>query len=603
MTKKHFIISSLKIIFYIAILFIAILTFKGTAKAGCVSMSIWSEGDSWGNWVPFWWCTDKDTYNPGESIYVTASGGYVPQASAWSCISLTAHVDNYPDTEGSDDIVTHGCLQWCCMGNSGGRYYTAPSSPGTHAMYFGGGVAGWWGQWRYAYTSINFSVVPPPPTVSLSANPTDIYGSGNSTLTWTTTNSPTSISSNFGAWPPAGGSRQVTPSAGANYYWVTVSNAAGVPASDSTYVYVHPGNFSLNSITRTCENEISKNILSWGQSLGANKYNIYRDGGYIGCVGSGCALPLSTTYKDDTVTYNSTYTYQVYAANAPGYTTPSNAVTSQPAYYCKKPHVTISANPINITLGGKSTLTWSATNVSHVDITNTGYAYNGGITSFSNQTREVQPTQTTTYLITGSNPCVTAGYCTAATMSTRVYVGTGKAELGGDVYSGNIINDNSGKFQFDPKSVLAAKASIDVPGSPGVTWQIPNYDFILWGLTQEKMKKTRDELIKGRDSVNFHQFSGVWCLDSGNKDNPSACIGQGDGVWYVNGDLRLKDVTFSGRGTIIVSGMLYINGDIKYVDDSTNNSLGFIVDKDIDISKDIYLIEGAFFSFGTIYFR
>jgi hypothetical protein len=102
-------------------------------------------------------------------------------------------------------------------------YSNAPGSP-TQVSTSGTGV----------------NIAPPPPTCTLSANPTTINQGQSSTLSWTTANNPptASIDNGVGAVNTAGGNTNVSPTATTNYT-LTVQNAGGTAACSAT-VTVNP---------------------------------------------------------------------------------------------------------------------------------------------------------------------------------------------------------------------------------------------------------------------------------------------------------------------------------------------------------------------------
>jgi len=177
-------------------------------------------------------------------------------------------------------------------------------------------------------------------------------------------------------------------------------------------------------------------------------------------------------------------------------------------------------------------------------------------------------------------------------------------EGGGDVFSGKDLSDPSGKIRFDTKSVLSAKGTIDVPGSPPeLRWKIPSYDTVMWGINQQKVNAMIDKIKQSATTAAIgSSYEGNWVLDN-DGTNPGTPLGSGgtnypDGkVWIKRGDLTLGNVTFSGRGTIIVDGNLTINGSSGYLHD--NDFVGIIANN-ITITNNVNALVGAYYSNGNI---
>jgi calcineurin-like phosphoesterase family protein/Big-like domain-containing protein len=126
-------------------------------------------------------------------------------------------------------------------------------------------------------------------------------------------------------------------SGGASYRFVTTAGAtldsgsvACNPSATDTTPPSVPANLSATTVAQT---NISPGIvnLSWAAStdnVGVSGYAIYRDGSQVGTVGT------QTTYADQTVQPNTTYSYQVLATDAYGnqsaLSTPALSVTTPP---------------------------------------------------------------------------------------------------------------------------------------------------------------------------------------------------------------------------------------------------------------------------------
>ena len=368
------------------------------------------------------------------------------------------------------------------------------------------------------------------------------------------------------------------------------------PPGNAATVNVGPGNFSMNAGSATCDAQNPVNKISWGASQGVYYYNVYRNGDYFATV-----YAPTTSYDDYNISYGNSYTYQIKAVSAQGIGTWSSNTITLNAAYCNEPHVTILPSLSSILAGQSQTLAWTGTNVNRVDILNYGNVYSGGVGSPSG-TITVEPKETTTYTIKGYNP---SAYPPDEENAT-VYVGNLGMSGGGDIYSGNVLSDAGGKIQFDKRSVLSAKNNITVFDDAYYPWKIPDYNYILWEMTKNKMQKNRDNLVGSAANISSGSYSGVWYLDSDSTNpnvGPRNTSKYPDGkVWHVSGDLTLDNVTFVGKGTVIVDGKVNITGSVAYSNDGNQNtySVGIIANGNIDIEQNVDYVAGAYFTFATI---
>jgi len=216
------------------------------------------------------------------------------------------------------------------------------------------------------------------PTVSLTADPSNINEGSSTILTWNTTNA-TSAYINQGIGSVSlNGSRSVSPTV-TTTYTITASNNSG-DVSDSVTVSVS-GKPVINTFSANPSviNDDEDSMLSWNVS-DADSISIDHGVGDVGSTGSTYVQPTANT------------TYILTASNASGTTTSSVTVSVN-----NLPVVTISANPGEITEGSTAILNWTSTYANSLTI-------NQGIGSVgSSGSRSVQPTVTTTYTITASN--------------------------------------------------------------------------------------------------------------------------------------------------------------------------------------------------------
>lgn len=193
-----------------------------------------------------------------------------------------------------------------------------------------------------------------------------------------------------------------------------------------------------------------------------------------------------------------------------------------------------------------------------------------------------------------------------------VYLEIAKVTIKGDIYSGNYLN--LGGVYVEKGSVASAKNTVTVSGTE---YKIPSYDplhLVKWELAKQKMRSTIYRLIdeyKNPYTVPSKIIGTTFNLNpkSGFPNDLEFSSKPEGQVWYRDGNLTLKDVTFRGKGTIIVKGNLNIEGDISYSTDDPNASLGIIVIKtnydtgkggDIVISNTVNNLQGAYYTTGDI---
>ena len=271
--------------------------------------------------------------------------------------------------------------------------------------------------------SVTITVIPLP-TVSLSADPVTIIEGGSSTLSWNSTNADT-VSIDNGIGTDLNDSVSVEPTeitAGGLSTWFIgdgegltvfntwsngIDNGIGTVGLSGTQ-NVSPSATTTYTITATgAGGTVSENVtvtvlplptvssffaylpnLPFGYSTRlrwfcrhADTVSIDNGIGTVDDIGTVTVAPTETT------------TYTITATGAGGTATESVTITVLPL-----PTVSLSADPLSITAGGSSTLTWSSMNADTVSIDNgIGMVdHSGAIT--------VAPTETTTYTITAAGP-------------------------------------------------------------------------------------------------------------------------------------------------------------------------------------------------------
>ena len=184
----------------------------------------------------------------------------------------------------------------------------------------------------------------------------------------------------------------------ARTYLFTCYNAFGAK-NDNVTVDVSgafPGDFTLSSGAIQC-NSFG---LIWTASSGADGYKIFRNSGQI-------ATTTATTYTDNSVFENTSYSYYIQAYNGSG-TKNSNTIGPTTTPYCP-PTVNLkcdgSDGPLGVTSGDACNLTWTSTNTSGP----TPCTASGGWTGSkppSNLAGEVSPpiTSPTTFTLVCTGP-------------------------------------------------------------------------------------------------------------------------------------------------------------------------------------------------------
>ena len=205
-----------------------------------------------------------------------------------------------------------------------------------------------------SFTTPNCSP-PPPPTASISANPTAINLGQSSTLTWSSTNEPSCTISGIGGVAPSGGSLSVSPTV-TTIYTLNCSNFDGSnPVSASATVTVNqlPGDFTLSAGGGLACNSVP---LSWTASAGADTYKILRGSPRVDI--SRYQPYTALNFTDYSVSQNTDYQYQIEAYNDAGTNRSNEKSVTTPN--CP-PTLSFSGLPTSIYQGQSTTLTWSST--------------------------------------------------------------------------------------------------------------------------------------------------------------------------------------------------------------------------------------------------
>ena len=203
-------------------------------------------------------------------------------------------------------------------------------------------------------------VIPNPPDVSITVSPSPIYTRATSTISWSSTNNPTSCTAT-GAWSGAktasGSLNTGTMNSAGNYlYELQCSNQGGTSAKRSTTLVVSLPpkpvvNLSASPISVTIGGSSN---LTWSTTNTPLSCNASGDwSGAKAASGSVSTGGLGTIR---------TYNYTLDCNNDGGTGSASTSVTVSNGTSSNPPAVSITASPTTIATGAASTLTWSATN-------------------------------------------------------------------------------------------------------------------------------------------------------------------------------------------------------------------------------------------------
>lgn len=209
------------------------------------------------------------------------------------------------------------------------------------------------------------ATLPSAPVVSINANPISVRTGGNSNLTWTASNNPTSCTASGSGWAGSrGASGTVSTGAlntnGTYTYTLSCSNAGGTGTA-STSVSVSSGTTSsppaLNiSVSPTTIGAGSSATVSWSATNSPTSCTPSGNGpGWTSAARSGAG-----SYPTGAMNTPGTYTYSLVCSNAAG----SSGVKTATLTVSAVPVVTLNINPKTVTASSSATatLSWTATN-------------------------------------------------------------------------------------------------------------------------------------------------------------------------------------------------------------------------------------------------
>ncbi len=239
-----------------------------------------------------------------------------------------------------------------------------------------------------------------PTITSLAVNPASIYQGWSSDLTWSVRDATVcSINQGIGV-VDCHGSLTINPET-TTTYTLTAANGIGAVTSTVTLTVKPLTNPDIQTFTAspTTITLGESATLSWNVP-NATSCSINGGVGLVGCIGVKTVSPVMTT------------TYVLTATNRVGTTTGQVTVT---VIIPSPPTISaFTANPVSISPGGSSVLSWSVSNASTCTI-------NQGIGAVNcNGTRTVYPTSTATYILTAVNVAGTVTRQVTITVVTPV---------------------------------------------------------------------------------------------------------------------------------------------------------------------------------------
>jgi phospholipase C len=256
-----------------------------------------------------------------------------------------------------------------------------------------------------ATATVTVGQATPPPTVTITANPTSITSGASSLLTVTATNATgvtvTGTDGSSYTLAATGGTQTVAPTA-TTTYTATAKGTGGTITSTATVTVAAAAPTVTIAANPTSIASGASSVLTV-TATNATGVTV------TGTDGSSYTLPA--TGGTQTVAPTATTTYTATAKGTGGTVTSTATVTVAAA----APTVTLTANPTSIASGASSVLTVTATNATGVTVTGTdGSSYTlpaaGG-------TQTVTPTTTTTYTATATGATGTASATTNITVT------------------------------------------------------------------------------------------------------------------------------------------------------------------------------------------
>lgn len=466
-----------------------------------------------------------------------------------------------------------------------------------------------WGRWSApASNSITLVVNKPPPSVSLSASPNPITAGTCSTLYWAFYNA-TYVTSNFGIVrsyaTPSSESGTTTACPGSSTTYQMWAYGSGQQTTNYATVYVYPApsvslTASPNPITfGSCA------TLNWSYSNAtsvSSNFNVVRNWN-----------PPQSESGTVNACPNTTTTYNIQASS---YTGPGAAQSVTVTVVRPTLNVSPSAWNINLPQGSNASqlflVTTSLGNYPWTVSANQPWISfdktSGSTPSSFTATANVSSFPLGTY---NANITVLAPATSNSPVVIPVTINvTGISRIIGDIFAQGRISGLS----VDPRSVVVSQSGQIVVS--GTTYTIPNYNFataLNWSLAKVQMEQNVSRLKATKAAIYRPQGTDNVVIDGTAKPafnlNPDPAFGSDPfsnpnidpnspdgGVFWVKGNLTLRNTQFKAKGTIIVDGNLIVEGDTSYSAATASSSLGIIALGNINIRPSVNNLIGAYFT-------
>lgn len=393
-----------------------------------------------------------------------------------------------------------------------------------------------------------------------------------------------------------------TPAAETPYtYIVQAVDSSGAIVSASTFVTTTR---CTPIVTCTPENTVTWQSVSSASAT----YDVYRDGSPIATRLTG------TTYVDKDLTAGQVVTYTVRSRIGSRLSPPSNAIRIT-SHSCIPPFdytFTVQPSLLLVNRGGSGVLTaiardnrgndlfasgstpinWSISTTTPGDISPKGTTTNK-TTTFTATTSCELLRQASTAIVSAT---VTIQGITKTAQATVNVQDVCSAEVIGDIFAeGSVAN-----LTVDDRSIIAAGQSIiDIDGR---AVQLSDYDI---GEGWEEFKQAQIEITNNLINERARRLSaGDYRLGSQFNLNPDGASNPEGGVFYVPGNLIIdQDVTFTGKGTIIVGGRVILSGGARRISYQNPNTdiVGIIaLEGDLNIPTSSQIVGSYFIADGSI---
>ena len=352
--------------------------------------------------------------------------------------------------------------------------------------------------------TVTVTVTPPAPTVTISAAPASIANGASSTLTWSSTNATSCTASGGWSGAKATSGSQSTGALSATATFTLTCTGLGGSGSQSATVTVNPPapTVTISAAPASIANGASS-TLTWSST---NATSCTASGGWSGA--------KATSGSQSTGALSATATFTLTCTGLGGSGSQSATVTvNAPA-----PTVTLTANPLTVSSGGSSTLTWSSTNAT--SCTASGGWTGAKATSGSQSTGSLSAT--TSFTLTCSGPGGTA----SDTMTVTVGASAGAA--------------------FPLHTEAGKRYLIDANGQPFfVHGDTP------WSLIVQLTREQTDQYLEDRRLKGFNTIL-VNLIEHKFATNPPSNA-YGNGPFTVPGDFSTPNEAYFAHAEYVIS--------------------------------------------------